>query len=226
MGTSNEQRIELAADILAGAAVTGLTVASGPASPGIAIGAAMSTPVLSSLLARTIKHFTELVEGAAGPEGAEGLEKHLLESPRAARLVLTVAEATATTDYPPKIQALGVALRDGVLYEQGTRFDVEAHIITSMCRVERLHVLILASLAERGLKKSRQMFNGEFPELAIPMDGLLQELLMFGLVEDRMATSGEGLYELETYGLTALGREVIGRFRVAGEHEDAPPSQP
>lgn len=214
---------EIAAGILASGSAAAVTIAAGPSAPMIGLGAAMSVPVLQEIYGRIILRFTELIEEAALGGDVKALEAHLSDSPRAANLVLAVAEATTTTEYPTKVEALGQALRDGVLYETGTKFDVEAHIISVMCRTERLHVMVLACLEASEVKPTREDLADELPELGIALSGTVQELTVFGLAEAGIAYEGDGTYRVDVVALTPLGFEVIRRFRAAGERTKTPP---
>lgn len=187
----------------------------------------MATPVLQEMYGRIIRRFTALIEDAAVGGDVKALEDHLADSPRAANLVLSVAEATATTEYPAKVEALAQALRDGVLFETGTTFDVEAHIISAMCRTERLHVMVLATLEARESSPTRNELAEELPELDVVLSGTVQELAVFGLIANGLAHEGEGIYRIDVITLTPLGHEVIRRFRGTGDRaRPSPPPQP
>lgn len=204
---------EIAAGVLASGTATALTLATGPAAPGIALSAAMATPVLQEMYGRVIRRFAKLIEESAADGDVAALEAHLVASPQSANLVMTVAEASSATAYPAKVEALARALRDGVLYETGTKFDVEAHIISAMCRMERLHIMVLASLQARDSRASREEIAADLPEVGIALAGIVQELAVFGLVEDGLTYEGDGAYQLNVAVLTSLGEEIIRRFR-------------
>lgn len=218
--------IDVAASVLAAGTSAAIALGAGPAAPVFTLGAAMATPVLEKMYARVLHRFSALVKYAATDGDVEALEERLIGAPHAAQLVLIVAEATAHTCYPRKVRALGEALRAGVLYEDGTKFDVEAHIISVMAKTERLHVLVLAHLEESDGETSMRALSNALPEVSISLTGISQELILFGLLSDGLSESAEGLYAADTLRLTRLGREVIRRFRVAGEDEESPPPWP
>lgn len=210
-GNERNSHGETAAAIAGGMAAT-LSLSAMSVSPLLSIPAAMSQPYIQRLAQKTLEEVHRLFAEAAGDNPTQ-LENHLIQSPPAAKLLLEVATETASTTYPPKVAALSEALRSGALREEGVKLDIEAHVIRLIIKLERLHVMALAQIDDStGLCTSRSLKTTN-TETAIVLDGIIQELVHYGLLETTTFHKGDGEYALDHLSLTDLGDQIINRYR-------------
>lgn len=199
-------------------------------------------PLAQATIAPALRRWAEWVERlgerAAGEGGVEALARHLEANPEAAALLSDAAYVSARTTYEHKLEVIGQAMADGVLYETGTAFDVEAQVVRLVCRLERPHVAVLSALPEGA---DLDTLSRELRQLAPVTHGLVGELVALGLVEEgprwlpaaSVAPRGvgwemglptrvvaDGKPRAIKYLHTELGQEVLARFTRAAKRRD------
>lgn len=207
-------KAEAVSGAVVGGAAAAVTAAGGTELAMLAgAGAPAAQAILTPHLRRWGEWLEELAARGARDGDVESLTTHLEGRPDAAALLVDAAHASARTTYEHKLEVIGQAMADGVLYETGTAFDAEAHTVRTIARLERLHVAVLQRLNEQEIDRSE--LGAAFPNVSMALPGLVGELLQLGVVEEGPQAHVPGVITLGKLRTTALGREVMRRFRVA-----------
>ncbi|WP_299520811.1 hypothetical protein [uncultured Serinicoccus sp.] len=161
--------------------------------PEATVAVALATPFLDAALMATIRRAGEWTETfgkrAARNGDAEGLAEHLRTHPQAAALLTDVAFVAARTDYEVKLEAMGQAIADGVLYEKGVIYDAEALVVRAVSALERVHVAVLAEVVRARSGASAELIADRIPEAKKGLDSAFSELERLGLV--RLGDGGD-----------------------------------
>lgn len=219
--------------------------------PEVTILAAAASPFVEASLTRPIRRMAELVhrfgERAAAERGVDvaAFAVHLEQHPQAAALLADAGLAAARTDYEVKVEAIGQAIADGVLYEEGVIFDREAMMVRIICNLERTDVSVLEQIVRTPHGVSGAVVERQLPRLAGVTDKIIAELVATGLVRPRLSSRSETIgsrirrvslqggdvldelarvldertaaSETEQFETTATGVLVMKRFLNAGE---------
>lgn len=184
----NEKRDPSSSELLGRSLVGGVgaTIGTTVVGPEATVVVALATPYVEAALTGTIRRAAEWVETfgkRAAPDGrAEELIEHLQNHPHAAALLTDAGFAAARTDYEVKLEAIGQAIAEGVLYEEGVRFDTEAALVRAIAALERSEVAVLAEVVRAPAGIFRADLAGAVPNLQESLDGVIGTLERMGLI--------------------------------------------
>lgn len=178
-------------------------------------GAALSpwgAMVLAQLGQGTLEKVSWLGERAARGGDVEKLLAHLADYPEAAALLLEAGRACASTQYERKIEAIGRVIAQGVLYEDGVAFDIEATIVRAVCALNRPHIAVLNHLSQvdpealevSGIHTALPLYSDVLP-------ALLGDLIGWGLAYGTSLLY-PGRVSMTDARATELGLVVLKRF--------------
>lgn len=156
--------------------------------PEAAVVAALATPFAEAAFTATIRRAVQwggVFGRRAAPGGDEGkLVERLEGHPQAAALLADAAFAAARTDYEVKLEAIGQAIAEGVLYEEGVKFDTEAALVRAIAALERSDVAVLAEVVRAPAGIFRADLAGAVPNLQESLDGVIGTLERMGLIAE------------------------------------------
>lgn len=223
----DDRRGELAGQIVTGAASGMLSLYAGSPEAAATVGAL--TPIaqaaLGSLAQRWLLFTEEFARRAERGDDGRDLQSHLSEHPEAAALLADAGYAAARSDDETKVEAIAQAIADGVLYEEGTSFDVGAQAVRVICQLERSHVAVLSEVSHHAGGVDEGLLKTLHPNLKDVMGALIGELVRLGVViggqETRSENPGEHDLTIDLYRLTSLGSIVLERYLDAAEKKQS-----
>lgn len=202
-------------EILAKSVVAGSAAASSYSmGPEATILIASTAPFVEAALLPTIERMSSFMRkfGIRAVKGTEEeLTEHLQQHPPAAALLADAGLAAARTDYDVKLEAIGQAISEGVLYEEGVAFDRDAMLVRMICSLDRSEVAVLEKIVRSPQGTSTEVIGYELSNLSTVVHKIVADLIALGLAQSRQPVLTEGI-QSKVRRESRSGGDVLGKL--------------